>query len=219
MRLVPASLGKLHALNWGRALSAMSYQRVQLRIVLLSMLLTLPIFPLLLIYMVYTRAGSPSQSVGWVLLGLAAALGIVMAATILWLSWTMLKVSVMRWRGLGFRGAGSAAMVVVTLLVFGLLNVASEIGQSPELLLTGMIPIWIFKWLGLAVILQIVQALLSYWMYLEETPLCTLKSTLQEPYAAQPGPFETTLLFLQQVWIWFGILSVPMYFTVAHIIN
>ncbi|TKW61888.1 MAG: hypothetical protein DI628_04515 [Blastochloris viridis] len=217
MRFIPASLRKLQALNWGQALTASGYQRVQLRVLCISMLLTLPVLPLVLIYSFYVQNIIPSQMLGWTLLGVAGVLGIVMLSVILWLSWILLKVSVMRWRGLGLKGAGMVGMVLLTMVVFGLINAATELAQSPELLLTGMIPLWVFKWLGVVVILQILQVLISYWMYLEEEPLAPVTATMQEPYATQPGRFETALLFLQQVWIWFGILSVPMYFIISII--
>lgn len=217
MRLIPAPLRKLGALNWGQALNAVGYQRVQLRILFISLLLTLPVFPLILAYSFYSRAESGAEIFAKVLLGSAAVVGVCMVATILWLCWTMLKISVMRWRGLGFKGVGMVAMLVLSLALMALISMASEIGQSPELLLTGMVPLWVYQWLGLAVVLQIVQALFNYWMYFEETPLQPQTATVQEPYATAPGRFESALLFLQQVWIWFSILTVPMYFVVAHL--
>lgn len=217
MRLIPAPLRKLGALNWGQALNAVGYQRVQLRILFISLLLTLPVFPLILAYSFYSRAESGGEIFAKVLLGSAAVVGVCMVATILWLCWTMLKISVMRWRGLGFKGVGMVSMLVLSLALMALISIASEIGQSPELLLTGMVPLWVYQWLGVAVVLQIVQALFNYWMYFEETPLQPQTVTVQEPYATAPGRFESALLFLQQVWIWFSILTVPMYFVVAHL--
>ncbi len=220
MRIFPASLHKLHALGWGQGLTATAYQRVQLRFLVISMLLTLPVFPVMMAYMGYTRySGESSEMLAMLLLGTAVTVGALMLATILWLSWTMVKVSVMRWRGLGFKGAAMLGMLALSLLAYVAVTGASEVGQRPELLLTGMVPLWVYQWLGLAVILQIVQALLSYWLYFEEAPVGSHTPALQEPYATAPGRFERAALFGQQVWIWFGILSVPMYFVVALILN
>lgn len=216
MRLVPASVGKLNALNWGQALTALGYQRVQLRIFFASLLLSLPVLPLIVAYTLYKRMGENASEI-WAmcLMGAAAVIGVLMLLTILWLCWTMVKVSIMRWRGLGFKAVGAVVLLAASLLMSALIGGASEIGQSPELLLTGMVPLWVYKWLALAVVLQILQALFTYWSYLEETPLSPVTATVQEPYSTAPGRFEATLLFLQQVWIWFSILSVPMYFIVS----
>jgi hypothetical protein len=220
MRLIPASLRKLQALNWGQGLTATTYQRVQLRILCISMLMMLPVFPLLFGYMAYTRlSGNGLEALATMLIGAAILTGLVLLAMFLWLYWTMIKTSVMRWRGLGFKGASIVGMILLSFVVYIGVNVASEVGERSELLLTGMVPLWVYQWLGLAVILQIVQALLSYWLYFEETPVASHTAVVQDPYATAPGRFENAALFAQQVWVWFGILSVPMYFIVATFLN
>ena len=218
MRVLPAPLRKLQALNWGQALSAADYQRVQLRILCMSMLMTLPALLAVTGYVVANRfGGHTSEILAIVLTGALVGVGALLLAMIVWLCWTILKINVMRWRGLGFKGFGIPVMVLLVWLVQGLVSGATEISQRPELLFMGLVPLWLFKWLGVVVILQIMHALVSYWLYLEETPLRTTEAPLQKPYIMQPGRFEAIALFLQQVWIWFSILSVPMYFIVSII--
>ena len=217
MKLVPALLKNIAGLSWRGALGALEYQRLRIRVTLLSLLPASLVVLAGGAYMVWSSAQQApvSPSVVYAIMGL----GVLALAFIIWLVVVTLKIEILRLRGLGFsRWTVWLPLMLLAWLAATGVKVADEIASSPELLLTGMVPYEVYRWLSLAVFLQIGVALYDYLMYLEETPLRTSATALLSPFAKAPGKGENILLFLLQTWVWFGILTVPMYFIIAHIL-
>ncbi len=212
-RYMPSLLRNLHALNWRQALTPVGYQRVQLRMFLLTLIISVLMLPGILAYLAYTNA-TPGTFMFGVVLALLGVSGLIVLGLSVWLLLIMLKVNLMRWRHLGLAGPALFGMVALPMLLYGLEAAATEVAANPTLLLTGTVPYWVYQWLPSVIVLQLVQALFTYWMYFETDPFGPHTAPVQIPYATPPSNFETTLLFLQQVVIWFSILAVPMYFAV-----
>lgn len=220
MKLVPALLKNMANLPWRGAVGALDYQRLRIRLTLLSVLPASLGALAVAAYLVWSNAhqgqqAMPTSAAVYAFMGV----GVLALAFILWLVVMTLKIEILRLRGLGFsRWTVWLPVLLVAWLASTGVKVADEIASSPELLLTGMVPYEVYRWLSLAVFLQIGVALYNYLMYLEETPLRTPATTLLSPFAKAPGKGERLLLFVLQTWVWFSILTVPMYFIIAHIL-
>lgn len=216
---MPSLLRNLHALNWRQALTPVGYQRVQLRMLLLTLIISVLMLPGILAYLAYTTT-APGTWAFLLTLALLGVSGLLVLGLSVWMLLIMLKINLMRWRHLGLAGPALLGMVALPLVLYGLEAGAAEIAANPTWLLTGTVPYWVYQWLPSVIVLQMVQALFMFWMYFETDPFGPHTAPVQIPYATAPGNFETTLLFLQQVWVWFSILSIPMYFAVtAYLTN
>ena len=218
-RFVPALLRNLNALNWRQALTPVGYQRVQLRILLLTMVISMLMLPGIIAYSLYLHS-TPGTLTAVALLGVMGVFGLLILGLTVWMLLIMLKTNLMRWRHLGLAGPALAGMLLLPLVLMGLETAATEIAANPTWLLTGTVPYAVYQWLPSVIVLQLVQALFTYWLYFEDLPFGTHTAPVQTPYATAPGNFESSLLVLQQIWIWFSILAVPMYFAVnAYLSN
>lgn len=187
-----STITALRSLKWsGNAIDVTTYQRLNLRMLLLG---AVYVFPISLLMVAASAFLQPPASIIVLI-----ALGVVMFALIAWIAFQGCKLQVLRLRYHGASGGWKIAGIIISFCLLGGLGSYSQMNHgftnAPLMVLS---------------LLTILTALFMYMVEFEEQPLVANQTPIAQPLNPSTKGERIGLFFLQ-TWMWYGILVTPVH--------